>query len=122
MAVRECRTETVMNSDERMALVRMMPCVACTISGTKQPNKTEAHHCNFDGKAGQKRRGDWFTIPLCRWHHQAIPPDGMSAMQAAMIYGPSLAKSSKRFRETFGEDDVLLARVNELIEQQQRVA
>jgi len=104
-----------MNADERMALVKMMPCVACTIGGTRVCGKTEVHHLNFGGKAGQKRRGDWFTIPLGRWHHQGIPPDGTSAMQAAMIYGPSLARSSKRFREVFGDDQLLLEKTNALI-------
>src|SRR3990167_5354599 len=111
-----------MNSDERSALVRMMPCIACTIGGTSVCGKTEEHHLNFGGKAGQPRRGDWFTIPLGRWHHQGIPPDGMSAMQAGIIYGPSLARSSKRFREFYGMDDDLLAKVNEILGQQERVA
>lgn len=105
-----------MNSDERMDLVKMMPCIACTIGGTSVCGPTEVHHLNFDGKAGQKRRGDWFTIPLGRWHHQGIPKNGMSAMRAAIIYGPSLAKSSKRFREFYGTDDELLARVNALLD------
>lgn len=104
-----------MNSDERMALVRQLPCIACTIGGTSVCGKTEAHHLNLGGKAGQKRRGDWFVIPLGRWHHQGIPPDGMSAMTAAMKYGPSLAKSSKRFRAMFGDDQALLEKTNALI-------
>jgi hypothetical protein len=102
--------------------VKLLPCIACTIGGTSVCGRTEVHHLNFDGKAGQKRRGDWFTIPLGIFHHRGIPPDGMSAMQAGMIYGPSLAKSSKRFRAVFGEDDELLAKVNEILGQQERVA
>ena len=102
-----------MNEKERMSLVKMMPCIACTIEGVVSVcGPTECHHLNFDGKAGQKRRGDWFTIPLGRYHHQGIPKDGMNAMQAEMHYGPSLKLKSKRFRERYGSDDELLAMVN----------
>lgn len=68
--------------------------------------------------SGNKRRGHQYTIPLSPWFHRGIPPIGLSAMQAAMIYGPSLAKSSKRFREMYGDDDSLLAEVNELLNKQ----
>ena len=99
-----------------MALVKLMPCLACTIEGVVSVcGPTEIHHLNFDGKAGQKRRGDWFTIPLGRYHHQGIPKDGMNAMQAEMRYGPSLKLKSKRFRERYGSDQALLERTNEML-------
>ena len=102
-----------MNEKERMALVKLMPCLACTIEGVVSVcGPTEIHHLNFDGKAGQKRRGDWFSIPLGRYHHQGIPPNGMNTMQAEMRYGPSLKLKSRRFRERYGDDDSLLAMVN----------
>ena len=105
-----------MNEKERMALVKLMPCVACTIDGVMSVGgPTEVHHCNLGGKAGQKRRGDWFTLPLCRWHHQGIPKDGMSSMQAEARFGPSLKFKSKRFRERYGSDQVLLERTNEML-------
>jgi hypothetical protein len=34
----------------------------------------------------------------------------------AVLYGPSLAKQSKAFRQTFGTDDQLLALTNEKLE------
>lgn len=50
---------------ERSALVRQLPCVACSIYATGQHSRTEVHHLNLDGHAGQVRRGDDFSIPLC---------------------------------------------------------
>jgi hypothetical protein len=79
-------------------------CLACRKEGLANPN-TQVHHLNVGGKAGQKRRGHDFTIPLCPWHHQG---HGFGP-------GPSLAKQSKAFRAAYGTDDELLAWTNELI-------
>lgn len=102
---------------ERLFLVRQMPCIACQLWGVHhQPNKTEAHHLNLDGKAGQKRRGDAFTIPLCRWHHQGIKRGAIDTKAMTALYGPSLKLQSKAFRLAFGRDDDLLALVNDQLE------
>jgi hypothetical protein len=45
----------------RSVLIRALPCIACTIESCVQPNPTEEHHLNFDGKAGQKRRGEEYS-------------------------------------------------------------
>lgn len=81
----------------------------------------EIHHLNFDGKAGQERRGDEFTIPLCRWHHQGHPGIFKTKWMRENV-GPSLAKQSRSFRAMYGTDDQLLAKVNDLIEQMEGVA
>jgi hypothetical protein len=87
---------------------RFVGCVACRKEGF--PNfHYEVHHLNVGGKAGQKRRGHDFTIPLCEWHHRGIGPCDED------IYGPSLAKQSKAFRARYGTDDDLLAYTNEMI-------
>lgn len=65
--------------------------------------------------SGNKRRGHQFTIPLSPWFHQGIPPNGMSAMDASLKWGPSLAKTPRRFRESFGTDQELLDKTNALI-------
>lgn len=70
----------------------------------------EIHHLNEGGHAGQKRRGDEFTIGLCSWHHRGIK----SFLSGTL--GPSLALNSREFRECFGSDDQLLEEQNKLIE------
>lgn len=89
--------------------VKRLPCLACEIEDVSQPNKTEAHHLNEGGHAGQKRRGDEFQIPLCQWHHRGVRPVGMSREVMTHLYGPSLALDSKQFRFAYGDDDSLLA-------------
>lgn len=101
---------------ERMTLVRELPCVACSIQGiSKVCGKTEAHHLNLDGKAGQARRGDEFVVPLGRWHHQGIPKDGMNSLEMAERFGPSLKTQSRRFRERIGSDELLLEVTNAML-------
>jgi len=97
---------------KRSALIRSMPCIACQLEGCEQMSRTTEHHLNLGGKAGQKRRGDDYSIPLCVYHHQGYPPGGMTRDEAAFHYGPSLAHSSKMFRFTYGSDDHLLALTN----------
>lgn len=94
-----------------MGQVRELQCIACELEKCDQPNKTEAHHCNAGGKAGNKRRGDEQTLPLCKWHHVGEPPMGMTASEAAFKFGPSLARASRSFRDAYGTDDELLAKV-----------
>jgi hypothetical protein len=97
----------------RMERLRHVGCVACLIS-TGRPNyNVDVHHLNEHGRAGQKRRGDAFTIPLCAWHHRGLPPNGKDSKWATEFMGPSLAKSSKAFRARYGTDDELLAMTNE---------
>jgi hypothetical protein len=93
--------------------VRSLPCLACQIEGLAiQCGRTEEHHLNLGGLAGQKRRGNEYSIPLGAWHHRGVPPEGMTADMASRTYGPSLARSSKLFRFTYGSDDQLLALTN----------
>ena len=98
----------------RNLLVKRLPCIACELFGVyRQPFPTEAHHLNLDGKAGQKRRGDEFSIPLCQWHHVGKLTPGVALVAMTALYGPSLARQSKRFREVFGNDDHLLSITDE---------
>jgi hypothetical protein len=98
-----------------------MGCIACWKDGC--PNTAaEIHHLNLGGHAGQKRRGDEFTIPLCKWHHQAHRMNGFTSEWHYLHLGPSLAKHSREFREKYGLDDELLAKVNDLIRQTDEIA
>ena len=100
---------------ERSRLVKMLPCIACEIEGIEQRQVTEAHHLNLDGKAGQKRMGDEYQIPLCTWHHRGEPPEGVTAGEMAYSHGPSMARDSKLFKFTYGKFSQLWELTNEKI-------
>lgn len=95
----------------RFAALKAMPCLTCPGCGI-----TEIHHLNGGGKAGQKRRGDEYTVPLGTWAHRGVPLAGWTAKQMEVTYGPSLARNSKAFRARYGTDDLLLRATNELLE------
>lgn len=98
---------------KRSPLIRALACICCEIERQEQPMPTEEHHLNLGGHAGMKRLGDEFSIPACAWHHRGEAPFGVTASEATYLYGPSLARSSKRFRETYGMDADLLKITNE---------
>lgn len=100
----------------RSILVKQLKCLACEIEDVDQPAITHEHHLNLGGKAGQKRLGDEYSVALCAWHHVGEPPNGMTASEATFHYGPSLARSSRRFRECYGEDVKLLMITNEKLQ------
>lgn len=87
-----------------MATLKEMPCAAYPcIQGP-----CDVHHL----LSGNRRRGHMFTVPLCAWHHRAVPLGGFSIATLEAHLGPSLALTSKKFRERYGTDDELLERVN----------
>lgn len=97
--------------ERRFRYIKEIGCVACKSRGVYRV--PDVHHLNTGGHAGHKRRGDEFTIGLCKWHHVGTPPDGMLVPEYSL--GPSLAKQPNRFRQVFGSDDELLARQNKLL-------
>lgn len=102
---------------KRSALVRALPCIACELFRVAhQPWPTTEHHLALGGHAGQKRRGDAFSIPLCRWHHQGYPLPHVASVVMASLYGPSYALQSRKFRERFGSDDELLTLTDKKLE------
>lgn len=101
---------------DRDALILALPCIACTIENATQPNRTESHHLNLGGLAGQKRRGEAYTIPLCQYHHRGVIPSHLTPGSCEFHFGPSLARRSKRFRNSYGTDDELLAKTNQMLE------
>lgn len=98
----------------RFIRLKEMGCIASWLDGRANV-PAEIHHLNLGGKAGQARRGDECTIPLSAWHHRGEPLPGYTATQMCELYGPSLARQSRAFRERYGSDDELLAKVNDLI-------
>ena len=55
------------------------------------------------------------TIPLCEWHHQGYPVNGLSVSDTRDWLGASLALEKRQFIEEFGDQRKLLEMVNELI-------
>lgn len=98
-----------------LAAVKALPCVACSALHILSPDwacgPTEVHHL----LSGNKRRGHMFVLPLGRWHHRAVTLSGWSAGLMDGVYGPSLARGSKPFRDRFGSDDELLAKVHAML-------
>lgn len=101
--------------DRRFGRIREIGCLASRKRGWFV--LPDVHHLNTGGHAGQKRRGDEFTIGLSPWHHRGIPIDGLTPEGCRRLLGPSLKLEPNAFRETFGSDDELLAEQNELIEE-----
>lgn len=97
----------------RFLRLKELGCICCRKLGWYCA--PEIHHLNLDGKAGQKRRGDEYTIPLCRWHHQGVVFVAWSLTEMRNKFGPSLKLASRAFRARFGTDDQLLNEVNRLI-------
>jgi hypothetical protein len=101
---------------KRSLLILALPCICCEMEDLTQPNRTSEHHLNLGGKAGQKRRGDAFSIPLCLWHHQGESINDYTSGEMHWRWGPSLARESKAFRERYGNDDLLLELTNGRLE------
>lgn len=96
----------------RFDAIKERGCIACAMRGLNR--MAEIHHLTVGGKHGQKRRGHDYTVGLCPWHHRGENTFYDASPEA--IYGPSYALQPRKFREVFGQDDVLLAYQNELIE------
>jgi hypothetical protein len=109
--------------EHRFRRLKELGCIACWYERvTPQCGPTEIHHLNEGGKAGQKRRGDEFTVPLGAYHHRGEPIEGFTASEMAITHGPSLARQSKAFRICYGSDDELLRLVNRRIERLDQIA
>lgn len=102
----------------RSLQVKSLPCIACHLDAIPQCTPTEEHHLNLGGKAGQKRLGDEYSIPLCAWHHRG-DIGKRTVRDMNWTYGPSLARASRMFREQYGGDMRLLELTNELLRKQE---
>ena len=94
----------------RFEAIHRVGCLACRL-WDDEIRPCEIHHLTVGDRHGQKRRGHQFSIGLCAWHHRG---EGMAPV-LVLQRGPSYAQQPRLFRETFGQDDVLLAYQNDLI-------
>ncbi len=103
---------------KRFEAIVAIGCIASRKFGAgKRP--AEVHHLNVCSQPGGKRRGHDFTIGLSAWSHRGVPLEGRSDEYMLKVFGPSWAKHKRKFIETFGTDDELLAYQNDLIKELQ---
>lgn len=93
----------------RMQLLPMVGCICCRAYGIEN-SWVQIHHIT----EGRKRLGHEYTLPLCYYHHEGVPPEGLTREQAESMVGPSL-KSKKRFNEIFGGERELLKYTNKFL-------
>ncbi len=102
-------------------------CLSCRLNiatGIFKPTglRTEIHHQNEDGKHGNPRLGDEFTVPLCVWHHQGKgvpfnePNKRITVDEMAAKYGPSWPQSGNVFHAAYPRDEQMLSTANSLIQ------
>ena len=99
---------------KRLDIIHRMPCMACVQEGCNIL-PVEAHHI-VDMGYRKHSGGHQATIPLCEWHHRGNPRLGFSASHMAEMYGPSMARSKRKFVARYGTERQLLASVDSLIE------
>lgn len=94
---------------KRFSLLPQVGCICCKSYGIHN-EWVQIHHI-IDGN---KRMGHQFTIPLCYWHHEGVPPEGLTKQETQDKVGPSL-KSKKLFNEVFGSEILLLEYTNDFL-------
>ncbi|MBN4969363.1 hypothetical protein JY439_02655 [Stenotrophomonas maltophilia] len=103
----------------RIELAKTGPCMACLVRYAQglMAKRHVIYGCEYNhAKSGNIRRGHFFGYALCQWHHQRYRSEHMTQKQMVARWGPPL-HWSKRFHETFGSDDDLIAQqtyINEL--------
>lgn len=94
----------------RFALIKEIGCICCRKDGFAW-TYADVHHLLTTGLHGNgERRGDEFTLGLCKWHHVGRRDESCHWAQ-----GPSYATQAKAFRERYGSDEELLAHQNRLL-------
>lgn len=84
-------------------------CIACHIDGRYSIG--DVHHLVDKGTRALSG-GNKSTIILCLWHHRGVVPFGHTVDSATVAFGPSLFHTSKLFKQTYGTERELLAKVD----------
>ena len=88
---------------ERISLFRKVGCIACRSTLGLFNDQYDVHHII----SGNRRRGHWYTIPLCPQHHRNIlGRDGEWT---------SIAHGSKAFEEVHGSEESLWKKTQYLL-------
>lgn len=107
------RTKAIGKKDRvRFAALQRIGCICCWMEGHPYI-PADMHHITWAGR----RQGHEATLPLCPWHHRAVPPFGYGPQTARAVLGPSLAESKRAFIARYGTEEDLLERVNQMVEE-----
>lgn len=87
-------------------------CIACIIEGEKRGEDRRGTPADIHHRINGYRAGHQHTIPLCPWHHRAVPPSHLGRWQATLALGPSKAHNPKAFASEYGTDEELERRTN----------
>lgn len=96
----------------RFVAIKETGCVCCRLRG--YPGEPPEIHHLLD--KAHERRGHDETIGLCPWHHRGVPKEGWIPKTYELLVGPSLAKGSRPFHVAFGDDELLLAEQNRVLQ------
>ncbi len=98
--------------EARFRKLKDMGCIACRLDAlTADGTEPQIHHF----LSGGRRIGHMATVPLCYWHHNGLPYDGIPSAWLLANVGPSFHKHTREFRARYGTDAELLATVNAMI-------
>lgn len=84
----------------RFEAMKLLGCYCCIVDGVEHKVHPDIHHFTRNNK----RIGHWATAPLCEYHHD-------------LPHGFSWHFHRRAFREKYGSDTEVVARVNLMLMQ-----
>lgn len=114
-----------MNLQMRDFAIRDLGCTCCVIEGVGYFVMCEKHHLNEGDQPGSKRRGEAFTVGVCRWHHTGhcfCTGAITDCPKCKRTHGPSWRHHKREFLIAYGTGDELLAVQNHRIETWRKAA
>jgi hypothetical protein len=107
-----------LKADLRDFAIRDLGCTACALYGV-YPLPVDKHHLNAHDQPGGKRRGEAYTVGLCRWHHtgHCFTTGAITDCPECMTrLGPSWRHHKRAFINRFGDGDALLTEQNKRLD------
>jgi len=96
---------------------KCIPCLVWAETGN-MPIEDVAVLNQYDHKkSGNIRRGHKKGFASCDWHHQGLVSCGWNHARMRQHFGPSLMDGSRLFHATYGSDDELIARQNQVLQE-----
>lgn len=90
----------------RVERMLVMGCCACATLGIPNYHQVEAHHI----LSGHRQLGDWYTIPLCKGHHQGYFTESQR-IRLRDDERVSIGTGRKPFNEKFGTERELWEKI-----------
>lgn len=103
----------------RVDEAKVTQCIPCLVWAEQghMPIEDVATCCQYDHvKSGNIRRGHSYGYASCLWHHQGrLEQDGWTHARMREHFGPSKMDGSRLYRETYGSEDELIRRQDEIL-------